>query len=299
MASTAEDVNGVGSLRPNTQFDDDSLSWTHGPFRPPPNSGLKIPSSAQSHCCLCGRGYRIACVQQMLPSADVCAKLCNVFFSTIFPLVPILHLQAFRQDLDELWAGFNERRACSEGNLAPIIRRKPGLLCLLSSILFSALHCTAPETLDRLLGQDRPKSLLTTTYLATMIAANLTGFPRRPSLYTLAAYIFIQGQFNREEEFHVAPEFISMAFRLSISMGLHRELHDANFSVPDQETRKRLWWYIVHLDVMASASSGLSPIFADDKMSNVGMIKEFDEQVKTVSPISKKRQCTGVLRYHL
>ena len=101
--------------------------------------------------------------------------------------------EGLRQDLDELWVALNDRRSCSDGNVPSIIRRKPGLLCLLFAILFSTLHLTANETLDSVLGQDRPKTLLTTTYLAAMISANLTGFPRRPTLYTLAAYVFACG----------------------------------------------------------------------------------------------------------
>lgn len=272
-----EDLYEAGAGRSNSLSEDTSPLWTNGPFRPPQSSGLKLDGLATSQCRLCGRGYRLVCVLAMLPDPAVCTRLCEIFFGSVFPVVPILHLKGLRQDLAELWAGQVSSQGCKDDQLPGILRRKPGLLCLLASIAFSTLYSTSPKRLDEKLGTQRPKSLLLTSLLATMISAALTGFPRRPSLYTLAAYIYVQSQFNREEEFHMAPEFITTSFRLAISMGLHRELRNDAFSVPDRETRRRLWWYIMHLDVMASASSGLSPIFVDDKMSNVSMIHEHDE----------------------
>jgi hypothetical protein len=120
-----------------------------------------------------------------------------------------------------------------------------------------------------------------------MTCATLTGFPRSPTLYSLAAYIIVQSQFIREEEFSDSPDFIGTAFRVALGMGLHRHLPSADFTTAERETRRRLWWYILHLDVMASASSGISPLFIDDKMANTDMIHEYDE---TVDEYGKKSQ---------
>jgi hypothetical protein len=113
-------------------------------------------------------------------------------------------------------------------------------------------------------------------YFVAMVSATLTGFPRRPSLDTLAAYIVAQSQFVREEDFSDSPDFISTAFRIALGMGLHRQLPDAGFTTAELEMRRRLWWYILHLDVMSSASSGLSPLFIDDKMANANTISQYD-----------------------
>lgn len=112
-------------------------------------------------------------------------------------------------------------------------------------------------------------------HLATITSAALTGFPRSPSIYSLAAYIFVQSQFMREEDFSDSGDFISTAFRVALGMGLHRHLPQASFSLAELETRRRLWWYILHLDVMASASSGLSPFFIDEKMANTMMVSPY------------------------
>ena len=111
-----------------------------------------------------------------------------------------------------------------------------------------------------------------------MVSATLTGFPRHPSIYSLAAYIIAQSQFVREEEFSDAPDFISTSFRIALGMGLHRQLPEAGFTAAELETRRRLWWYILHLDVMSSCSSGLSPLFIDEKMTNTPSICQYDAQ---------------------
>ncbi|KAK6369419.1 hypothetical protein LTS17_009762 [Exophiala oligosperma] len=113
-------------------------------------------------------------------------------------------------------------------------------------------------------------------YFAAMVSASLTGFPRRPSIYSLAAYLFAQSQFVREEEFSDVPDFISTSFRLALGMGLHRHIPDAGFTHAEMETRRRLWWYILHLDVMSSSSSGLSPLFINKKMANTDEIARYD-----------------------
>ncbi len=79
----------------------------------------------------------------------------------------------------------------------------------------------------------------------------------------------------REEDFANCGDFISTAFRIALGMGLHRHLPEAPFSISELEMRRRLWWYILHLDVMSSASSGLSPFFIDDKMANTEMVSPF------------------------
>lgn len=124
---------------------------------------------------------------------------------------------------------------------------------------------------------DFPNLVTGDMYVTAVVSTTLTGFPRRPSLYSLAAYLLTQSPFVMEEDFSDFPDFISTAFRVGLGMGLHRQLPEADFDNNELETRRRLWWYILHLDVMSSASSGLSPLFIDDGMSNVEMISQCDQ----------------------
>lgn len=211
----------------------------------------------------------------LLPSQEVCEQLCKVFFTTVFPLIPILHLPSFAEDFQEFWKERNVQP--QHPTAAPdFLRKKPGFVSLLSSMLFASLVSASREQLKAAVGISSELQA-GDMYFVTIMAASLTGFPRRPSLYTLAGYIYAQSQFVREEEFSDSPEFINTAFRVALGMGLHRNLDEAGFTVAESETRRRLWWYVLHLDVMSSCSSGLSPLFVDEKMGNCGPISLSDQ----------------------
>ncbi|RFU34147.1 hypothetical protein B7463_g2233, partial [Scytalidium lignicola] len=248
-------------------------------FLPPRPSIFPLPDTSSRQCRYCGSAYRLSCIQSMLPNRTICEKLCDVFFATVFPLMPILHMPDFVNDFETFWRE-TETRHHHESVPSSVVRAKPSFLCLLPAILFAALSSSGPARIESILGEGEPDiPSAADMYFVAMTCATLTGFPRSPTLYSLAAYIIIQSQFIREEEFSDSPDFIGTAFRLALGMGLHRHLPHAGFTLAELEARRRLWWYILHLDVMASASSGISPLFIDDKMANADMIHQYDETV--------------------
>jgi hypothetical protein len=188
-------------------------------------------------------------------------------------VLPILHLPSFATDYEDFWA---ERASQTQhdSSVPSVMRKRPGFVSLLAAIVFSSLLSGTARQLD--VAQDAHKLHVGDMYFATVMAATLTGFPRRPTLYSLAAYMFSQSQFVREEEFSEGPSFIITAFRVALGMGLHRKLEEAGFTGAEQETRRRIWWYILHLDTMSACSSGLSPLFVDEKMANSSMISISD-----------------------
>lgn len=255
-------------------MDSRNFDWAGQKFRPPRSSQFQWMKTASNKCKLCGRNYNISCVTALLPGRDVCEKLCGFFFATVFPLVPIFHNKSFADDFRSFWDGVNAQDIHnSEPSL--FMRKKPAFLSLLSAILFAALSSASPARLDQMFeDDDQPKE--GDMYFIAMASSALTGFPRRPSIYSLAAYIIAQSQFVREEEFSDAPDFIATSFRVALGMGLHRHLREADLGAAELETRRRLWWYILHLDVMSSASSGLSPLFINQRMANTDAICQYD-----------------------
>lgn len=252
----------------------DKVDLENERFRPPRSSNICRLKTISSQCKLCGRPYNLTCIVNLLPAKDTCERLCNLFFATVFPLTPILHLRSFADDWRAFWEESiqTHRHDAAPG---PLLRNKPSFVCLLSAILFATLVSASTSRLTSILNHDAGLAA-GDMYFAAMVSATLTGFPRRPSVYSLAAYIFAQSQFVREEEFSDSPDFINTAFRISLGMGLHRDLPGAGFTIAERETRRRLWWYILHLDVMSSASSGLSPLFIDEKMANTPSISLHD-----------------------
>ncbi|OAP61017.1 hypothetical protein AYL99_06021 [Fonsecaea erecta] len=252
------------------------FEWSGQKFRPPRNCGFEWTKSSSNKCKFCGRNYNISCVMALLPSREICEKLCGFFSSTVFPLTPIFHMKSFAEDFRTFWDGIP---SANVHNAEPSVfmRKKPGFLSLLSAILFAAVFSASPARLERIFGESielNPGDM----YFIAMASASLTGFPRRPSIYSLAAYIIAQSQFVREEEFSDAPDFIATSFRVALGMGLHRQLPESGLSPAELETRRRLWWYILHLDVMSSSSSGLSPLFINQKMANTDAICQYDVQ---------------------
>ncbi|EXJ71409.1 uncharacterized protein A1O5_05216 [Cladophialophora psammophila CBS 110553] len=270
----------LGETSPFPKFpgkmQDGGLEWAGQKFRPPRNCGFEWTKSSSNKCKFCGRNYNISCVMALLPSREICEKLCGFFFSTVFPLTPIFHMTSFAEDFRTFWDGIPPTNV---HNAEPslFMRKKPGFLSLLSAILFAAVFSAAPPRLERIFAE--PNSVSPgDMYFIAMASASLTGFPRRPSIYSLAAYIIAQSQFVREEEFSDAPDFIATSFRVALGMGLHRQLPESGLSLAELETRRRLWWYILHLDVMSSSSSGLSPLFINQKMANTDAICQYDVQ---------------------
>lgn len=191
--------------------------------------------------------------------------------------MPLLHLHSFGEDFREFWKEINPANM-HDSEPSRLLQRKPGFLALLLSILFSSLTSASPSWLKQLLGEEHVPDRRE-IYFAAAMSTTITGFPRQPSIYSLAAYIFAQSQFVREEDFPDSPDFITTSFRVALGMGLHRDFPGSPFTVAEMETRRRLWFYICHLDVMSSCSSGLSPLFIDEKMANIEAISQFDHQV--------------------
>ena len=253
---------------------DDKLDWDNKWFRPPNSTVHFWSEAASSLCSRCRRRHSLRCLVTLLPSKEICEKLCDIFFSSIFPLMPLIHLPSFARDFQALWAESGSTIQ-HDAEMGSLLQKKPSFICLLSSILFASIVSSSQSKLSSISKKDQdlaPGRI----YFIVSASATLTGFPRHPSLDALTAYLVVQSQFVREEDFSNAPDFISTAFRIALGMGLHRQIPSSHFSVAEIETRRRLWWYILHLDIMSSASSGLSPLFIDEKMANTPKISLYD-----------------------
>ena len=68
-------------------------------------------------------------------------------------------------------------------------------------------------------------------------------------------------------------------FRVALGMGLHRDGEAFGLPPLQTEIRRRLWWYIIHVDVMTSASSGLPPLLFDEGTSSTSMVSSFEDVI--------------------
>ncbi|KAL1303170.1 hypothetical protein AAFC00_006597 [Neodothiora populina] len=209
----------------------------------------------------------------MLPEKDVCDHLCNLFSVAVYPLMPILHQPDFLAQYRAFWAESINRNWHVTGP-GQVVRKDPSFVCLLFSMLFAAtiIESSGPDSGE---AEDIFSGDL---YFATMASLNLTGFPRRATHNSLAAYLFAQLQISREEEFLDSPTFVSTSFRTALSMGLHRDGSAFGCSPVQIETRRKLWWHAIHLDTMVASSSGLPPLFINENISNTGMVSIIEDR---------------------
>src|SRR5262249_24800150 len=154
----------------------------------PRSSDFPWTKSSSNKCRLCGRKYNISCVMALLPDKRTCEKQCSLFFATVFPLMPILHVQGFAEDLKTFWDGIRTGANLHDTEPSPLLRKNPSFVCLLSAILFAGLSSASQSRLKSIFG-DEPDLNAGDIYFIAMVSATLTGFPRHPSIYSLAAYI--------------------------------------------------------------------------------------------------------------
>uniref|UniRef100_A0A093V889 Putative transcriptional regulatory protein n=1 Tax=Talaromyces marneffei PM1 TaxID=1077442 RepID=A0A093V889_TALMA len=94
-------------------------------------------------------------------------------------------------------------------------------------------------------------------------------FPRNPSLHGLVAFLITKTILSREEEPLASSLFISTVLRVAQAMGLHRDPAQFGIKSSEAETRRRIWWHIIHMDGVVAMSSGLPPLVCDESYWDV------------------------------
>ena len=229
-----------------------------------------------SRCNRCCQRYGLGCIVGFLPQKAVCQKLTNIFFENVFPLMPLFHVPTFDKEQELFWQN-KEDQSCVQQSSQAFLEQSPQFLALYFSVLFAALK-SSPQSIRDRLNRDEEVTIAD-LYMAAKLAARLVGFPRKPSLYTLASFILVESQLIREEEFSEGPTFVDTAFRVSLSMGLHRDSSSFHLSRIEAETRRRIWWHAIHLDAMLSSSSGLAPLFQDEFLTSTSRLSEYGDSL--------------------
>lgn len=91
---------------------------------------------------------------------------------------------------------------------------------------------------------------------------------------------------------------ISTTVRIAQTMGLHSELASSALDLVSRETRRRVWWHIVWLDVQSSISTGLPMCCGSaiqDAVSMVTFVR--DEEIvnlSSASPTSAESAKSGI-----
>jgi Fungal specific transcription factor domain len=225
------------------------------------NSGLSVPVPASLDILLKG-----------LPSRETCDMLCKEYFVRVHAIVPIIHGPSFEKQYSMLWLSLTN--LSNESMRSGIMAKNPSFLALLFAVLFAASTTCSAENLKPHFDTGSNRSISLTFLSLTKASLTLVSFPQSPSLDSLSAYLVSQSMLMREEEAITTCSFVGIALRIAQGMGLHRDGSHFNLDPIQAEVRRRIWWYIIHTDVMTSIGCGLPSIWVDDGCHDTRMISE-------------------------
>jgi hypothetical protein len=173
-------------------------------------------------------------------------------------------------DYDDFWdwCGNNDESLPSQKFIDD-----PTFFCLLFAILYCGASA-APEAhwaSDLLQDQCKDTILkqLKTAYTASLSQSCHLEYP---TINTLVSTLLTGPFIDPPHESMQSLVSISTTMRIAQSMGLHRETTWTALNHKDQETRRRIWWHIVWLDLQSSVSTGLPPCCGGDVLDGVSVV---------------------------
>lgn len=190
------------------------------------------------------------------------------FMSGVHAISPVLHPPTVLKMYNEFWRWYNY--SSYSGEPCP----DPSFIPLLYAIWYGGSVTISIRTIKSEFNVDS-RSTLSTTYSDEVTRwLSKISFPRSPSLRGLAAFLIVQTILSKEEEPLTSSLFISLALRVAQTMGLHRDPAQFGIAPAEAESRRRVWWHIVHMDGVVAMSSGLPPLVSDENYWDVGETSE-------------------------
>ncbi|KAJ9249875.1 transcriptional regulator family: Fungal Specific TF [Paecilomyces variotii] len=190
------------------------------------------------------------------------------FMSGVHAISPVLHPPTVLKMYNDFWRWYDY--SSHSGEPCP----DPSFIPLLYAIWYGGSVTVSIRTIKSEFNVDS-RSALSTTYSDEVTRwLSKISFPRSPSLRGLAAFLLVQTILSKEEEPLTSSLFISLALRVAQTMGLHRDPAQFGIASAEAETRRRVWWHIVHMDGVVAMSSGLPPLVSDENYWDVGETSE-------------------------
>jgi len=239
-----------------------------------PNLGLWVAEGSAEGELTC---RTLAKVLEELPPKHICDAMYSVFLEGVHPLVPLLHLPSFDEHYRQFWTWYENwnQEDVPEGVLA----ETPTILPLLFAILFTATFTSTIFDIAETADQTNAESPPTKLYRLTLSTLALVGFPQNPAIYSLTAFLLAQNMLIREEESLSSSSYISVAFRIAQAMGIHRDGSLFNLNPVQTEVRRRIWWHLMHTDVMVSTMSGLPPFLLNEGYFDTQLVGDLKDEL--------------------
>ncbi|RFU27671.1 hypothetical protein B7463_g8653, partial [Scytalidium lignicola] len=229
----------------------------------------------------CDLMYSLAQLLNMLPPKEICDNLYQNFLDIIHPITPLLHIPTFQSQYTRFWQWFLswDREEIPTGILA----ETPSFLPLLFAVLFVGSFGQPTPLFNQDSTEASLSAMTTQLYKLHSHALSLVSFPQNPTIYSLIAYLMAQNLLIREEESLSSCSYLSVALRIAQAMGLHRDSALFKLDPIQAEIRRRIWWHIIHTDIMTCLSSGLPPLMVVDNVYDTRMISEVKDECIGIS----------------
>ncbi|EXJ66382.1 uncharacterized protein A1O5_10534 [Cladophialophora psammophila CBS 110553] len=193
----------------------------------------------------------------------------NVLFrcwlSGVYPILGLLLPLEMSKKHEEFWDQV-ESKGFSDSNLADL-----DFLAVIHAIWYAGSLSISTKGLRQWFPHVSRARLSTRFHDQVVFCLLLGSFAQRVSLYKLAALVLLQSMPIAEEDPLQGSLYLSLAVRLALTMGLHREPTLFELSVTEEGMRRRLWWQIIQLDISHVVASGypsqISEKFCDTRIS--------------------------------
>ncbi|KZF22418.1 hypothetical protein L228DRAFT_201510, partial [Xylona heveae TC161] len=226
-----------------------------------------------------------------LPPRETCDFFYENFLECVHPLIPLIHITTFDSRYRQFWDWHKNWKVGD----APdgILLENPSFLPLLLTVLFTG--SVARSKIDVGLNMCPPLETQKRLYQMIPLALAMVGFPHSPAIYSLMAFILLNSMLIREEESLSSCSFVAVAFRISQAMGLHKDGTDFGLDDIQTEERRRVWYHLLHLDVMTSIVSGLPLVASSEMFSNTRMIGELRDEYIGKVQLTKEVDCSPII----
>ncbi|GFF89694.1 uncharacterized transcriptional regulatory protein C139.03 [Aspergillus udagawae] len=224
----------------------DSAPWSifGGEFQHPEVGGPVDESFSDENGLFFGQNEKIENLASLHPSVQILPKLRDIYADRVDPLDKILHLPTFSTAL--------------ENGLRHPAERSKSLEAMMFAFYLAVVSTLNEDECQDLFGLS--ESVVYSRYrLATRQALVDARFLSTSDPITLQAYVLFMMCVRKSYSCDTLFVLSGVAIRLARKMGLHRDGSFLGLSPFDAEMRRRLWWYVVHVDFRVADVLGTRP----------------------------------------
>jgi transcriptional regulatory protein GAL4 len=99
------------------------------------------------------------------------------------------------------------------------------------------------------------------------------------SLTTVQALVLLSNYTQKRNKPNTGWNYLGLAVRMAVSLGLHRELPEWNITLLQREMRRRVWWGLFIFDSGASVTFGRAILLPEENMIDVKSVMNIPDAV--------------------